>query len=358
MTSRDATRSNGTRCRQQADREVHHIREHDSAPEWGNRFTCVACWQHNIPDLTRHRNQHCDDWNALNRINCGFQRQWREGRAALESDGSCPARAHVLSGEHCRMVKGRCGILPHHVVRWQNENFGPCDPLEVPQGVNMLWRGFSCCNLLQETLMSLPTSISTVPRQCTCSRALMRSMNGTAHSCHHEKNALDELVCQAAIGDFMGSHPFLVGACQNQMNVHWQTTQPFLARNSQQPLNGMGNWVDLSPPDQGVCGVGDRGIAESNAEHFLACTAAAVNGMPLQHMNLCTGKTIHDARRGQFAMPGTPRRQNTRNQNVDTKPHNTFSRWNCFTKLFHDMFCEIVLRNCFAKLFCDMFCEI
>ena len=148
MTSRDATRSNGGRYRSQQDRENHHIREHDSAPEWGNRFTCVACWQHNIPDLNRHRNQHCEDWNALNRINCGFQRQWQEGRAPMDGTGAYPAYAPVLLGEHYRMVKGRYGILPHHIMRWQNENFGPYDPLQTPQGVYTLWMGVTYHDLL------------------------------------------------------------------------------------------------------------------------------------------------------------------------------------------------------------------
>ena len=113
MTSRDATRSNGSRFRQQPEREVHHLRENDTAPEWGGHFTCVACWQHGISDLNRHRMQHCEDWNAFNRINCSFQRQHREGRSPLDANGAPPATAFVLSGEHYRMVKGRYGLLPH-----------------------------------------------------------------------------------------------------------------------------------------------------------------------------------------------------------------------------------------------------
>ena len=309
MTSREATRSHGSRCRQQNDREIHHVREHDTAPEWGNRFACVACWQHGLTDLTRHRNQHCPDWNAFNRINCGFHRQWQMGFAPIDANGNCPHSPFVLTGEHCRLVKGRFSLLPHHIMRWQSEDCGPCDPLETPPGVVTAWQGLTHHQLLQVALASLPPSVAAVPKKCTCTRALARSLNGTTSSCFHEKNALDELVCQKAVGDFMGAHPPLAGAHQNQFGGHWHNTQPFLARNSMMPLNGVGDWVDLAPANQGVCGVGDHGIAESAAMHYTATmNAAAAGGIPNGQAHLYQGKNIHHARRGQFTMPGTPRR--------------------------------------------------
>jgi hypothetical protein len=308
MATRDATRSNGGQYRNQNDCEPHHIREHDSAPEWGNCFTCVACWQHNIPDLTCHRNQHCEDWNALNRINCGFQRQYNEGRAPNDPyTGFYPDKPYVLTGEHYRMVKGRYGISPHHIMRWQNENYGPYDPLESPPGVHVIWTGITFWNILVETLNSLPPSIAEVPLQCTCLRALQRARNGTTHSYFHEKNALDELFCQNAVGNFMGAHPPLIGHYQNLTGVAWNTTQPFLARHSQQPLGRQGVWVDLATQGVGICGVGHCGIAESNVTHFLAYQAATMAGFGGPQMNLYQGKTVHDARRGNFSMPGTPR---------------------------------------------------
>lgn len=307
MTTRDSTRSNGSRYRAQNDREVVHVVAHDIAPEWGNLYTCVACWQHNLNDLTRHRQQFCEDWNPLNRLNLGFNRQFSQGLAPLDTNGNYPATAYVLKGEHYRMVKGRYGIMPHHIMRWQDENYGPYDPLQAPPGVHVFWSGFSYWQLLQETLLSLPISIATTPRDCSCSRALARSKNGTSHSYFQEKNALDELADQAAVGQFMAAHPPIVGMYQGWSGVSWNNTQPRMARTSRVPLNGRGVWVDLAPPTQGVCGEGDRGIAESNAQHFLQHQAAVAVGQPTALSNLYQGKTINDARRGDYTMPGTPR---------------------------------------------------
>ena len=307
MTSRDAMRCHGGRYRTQQDLQVHHIREHDMAPEWGNRFTCVACWLHNIPDLARHRSRDCEDWNALNRINCGFQRQWQEGRAPNDAHGAYPAFAPVLYGEHYRMVKGRYGILPHHIMRWQSENYGPYDPLQTPPGVHTIWAGFTYYALLLETLSSLPPSIAVPPLQCNCTRALQRSLNGTTHSYHHEKHALDELLCQNAVGNFMATNLPLVAQYQHWTGVPWNTTQPHFARSSIAPLNGRGNWVPLSPPGMGIALVGDIGIAESNAQHWVQYQLGLAGGNPAATMNLWQGKTIDDARRGDFTMPGTPR---------------------------------------------------
>ena len=72
MTTQDTQQSNGGRYQNQNDRELTHICKHDLAPEWGNQFTCVACWQHNITNIVCYRSQHCEDWNALNQTNCGF----------------------------------------------------------------------------------------------------------------------------------------------------------------------------------------------------------------------------------------------------------------------------------------------
>ena len=308
MTTRDTQRSNGGRYRNQNDRELTHIREHDSAPEWGNRFTCVACWQHNITDIVRHRSQHCEDWNALNRINCGFHRQWTEGRASLDASGSYPTKPYILKGEHYRMVKGRYGVQPHHIMRWQDENFGPYDPLIVPQGCQAVWQGFTYFQLLLETIQSLPPSMHIEPRICSCTRALLRSRNGATHSYFNEKNSLDELADQAAIGNFMAAHPPLVGHYQNLTNTNWNHTQPRMARNSFQPLNGQGVWVPLAPQGQGVCQQGSAGISESIVAHCLQYQVAVTNGQPFARMNLYTGRSIADARRGHFSMPGTPGR--------------------------------------------------
>ena len=94
-------------------------------PKWSwtyshlqNRFTCVACWQHNITNIVHHRSQHCKDWNALNRINCGFHQQWTEGRASFDASGSYTTKPYILKGEHYRMVKGQYGVQPHHIMRW------------------------------------------------------------------------------------------------------------------------------------------------------------------------------------------------------------------------------------------------
>lgn len=308
MASREATRSNGSRYRMQHERTNYHIREHDSAPEWGNRFTCVACWEHGITDLARHRSNSCEDWNALNKINCGFQRQWQEGRAPLGAMGQYPAKAFCLTGEHYRLVKGRFGILPHHIVRWQNENWGPYETLVAPPEVHVVWRNISYWTLLQNTINSLPSSMAVIPQQCTCSRALMRSLNGTTHSYHHEKNALDELNAQKAVGLFVDSHMFLRGQLQHIYGFGWQTTQPFLARVAPQPLNGTGNWIDLAPVGGfGVAGVGDRGIAQTNVDHYNMYHTDVAAGNVSQRMNLYQGKTVQDAQRGQFTMPGTPR---------------------------------------------------
>ena len=313
MTSRDATRSNGARFRQLHDRELVHISEHDSAPEWGNWFTCVACWEHGITDLVRHRSQFCDDWNALNRLNCGFQRQHKEGRAPLEQDGSYPTKAYVLKGEHYRMVKARYGVQPFHIMRWQHEDFGPYDSLRVPHGNHMIFQGISYWTLLVETISSMPPSIGTCPRQCVCSRALARSRNGTSRSYFHEMNAIDELNSQAAVGLFMDANPFLIQHYENQMQgillghgPTWNQTQPFFARQVPQPLGGQGVWVDLAPQNQGICGVGANGIANTNETHFNQHAANALTGALQTHMNLYHNKTQEDARRGNFTMPGTP----------------------------------------------------
>ena len=308
MATRDATRSNGGRYRNQNDREPHHIREHDSAPEWGNRFTCVACWEHNIGDLDRHRKVSCEDWNALNRLNTGFQRQWQEGRAPNDPlTFMYPDKPYVLMGEHYRMVKGKHGIMPHHIVRWQNENFGPYDALQVPPGAFAPWAGQTYWNLLVETLNSLPPSISETPIQCTCSRALQRSRNGMTHSYHHEKNSMDELFCQNAIGNFMSAHPAMIGHYQTLTGIPWPVTQTALSRGAFVPLHGQGIWVQLASPGIGICGVGDIGIAQSNANHYTLFQAMHGAGLIGGQMNLYQGKTIDDARRGNFSMPGTPR---------------------------------------------------
>ena len=171
--------------------------------------------------------------------------------------------------------------------------------------------GFSYVQLLVDTLTSLPVSISTPPRQCTCSLALLRSRNGASFSYHQEKNSLDELADQRAVGFFMAAHP--------PMNAHYQTnfmpaggmwtqTQPYLAHQTQQPLAGRGVWVDLAPMGQGVCQQGDRGIAESNVAHYNAYQNSILAGNPTLFLNLYSGKNVHDVRRGEFSMPGTPRR--------------------------------------------------
>ena len=128
MSTLDATRSNGSRYRHQNDREVYFYPPHDCAPEWGGRFTCVACWQHGIGDLERHRKQHCPNWNALNRINNGFERQFNAGMAPPNV-----VQPFRLLGEHYRMVKGRHGIMPHHIMRWQDEDWGPYTPMVTPR---------------------------------------------------------------------------------------------------------------------------------------------------------------------------------------------------------------------------------
>ena len=98
----------------------------------------------------------------------------------------------------------------------------------------------------------------------------------------------------------------LVANYQNMNGVPWANTQPHLARNTLQPLNGQGIWVPLSMPNIGVAGVGDRGISQTNADHYLQYQLQAAVGIGGQTMNLYQGKSIDDARRGNFSMPGTP----------------------------------------------------
>jgi len=245
----------------------------------------------------------CDDWNAFNRINCGFQRAYREGRDPTL------AKPFVLTGEHYRMVKGRYGIMPHHIVRWQNENWTPYEPLRVPTNAHVFWAGFSYVQLLSETFLSLPVSIAISPRPCTCTRALIRSRNGSTHSYNQEKNSLDELADQKAVGNFMQAHHPMITHYENTFmaaGAQWNTTQPSLARGSLEPLSGIGEWVDLAPMGQGICGVGDSGIAANNVAHFQQYQASVVAGNPTAHMNLYQGRTAADVRRGNFAMPGSP----------------------------------------------------
>ena len=311
MSTAAATRSNGTRYRSDNDRVPDHVPRNDVAPEWGCQCTCVACWTHGLPDLERHRRQSCDDWNALNRLNNGFVREFNAGMAPPNT-----LTPHVLSGEHCRMVKGRFGIMPHHIVRWQDENWGPYSPMDAPPDAAVAWRGISYFVLLVSTLQSLPVTIALTPRQCPCSMALMRSRNGTTHSCNNERNSCDEFLDQKAVGNFMAAHPFLIQRYEQQaaplplgagVNT-WQMHQPARALLSNQPLAGVGDWVDLAPPGRGVCGLGDQGVAEGNVQHFQQCNLALAAGHPNNVANLCQGKTVNDVRRGNFAMPGTPRR--------------------------------------------------
>ena len=304
MATADATRANGARYRNQNDRVSNHVPRHDTAPEWGGRFTCVACWQHNIVDIERHRSQHCPDWNALNRINNGYVRQFNSGMAP--PGVLLPL---VLTGEHYRMVKGRFGIQAHHIMRWQDENWGPYDQLQCPPNSRMGWENFTYDFLLMNTINSLPRSIALVPRPCTCTMALQRSRNGTTHSYHNEKNTCDEFYDQRAVGNFMEAHHPLRGAYQHMPGgAPWNTTQAFLSTGSNQPLNGMGHWVELAPPGMGICGLGNVGITDSNVQHFQQWQQNVAAGAPNQQANLYQGKTANDIRQGSFAMPGTPRR--------------------------------------------------
>ena len=311
MATASATKSNGSRFRSDNDRVPHHVPKNDVAPEWGNQCTCVACWTHGITDLERHRRQSCDDWNALNRINTGFVREFNAGMAPPHT-----TQAYILSGEHHRMVKGRWGIQPHHIMRWQNENWGPYSPLDAPPDAAVVWRHATYHQLLLETLRSLPVSIAVAPRQCTCSMALLRSRNGTTHSYNNEKNSCDEFYDQKAVGNFMAAQPFLINRFEQQVaalplaagaNV-WQVYQPARAVHANQPLAGHGDWVELAPPGRGICGEGQVGISQANVRHFQQFHQAVAMGNLVQHANLHQGKTILDVRRGNFAMPGTPRR--------------------------------------------------
>ena len=215
-----------------------------------------------------------------------------------------------MTGEICHMVKGRCGVMPHHVMRWQDENWGPCDPMEVPNGINCVFRGISYCTMVVFVLNSLPPSIATTPRPCSCSVALRRSRNGTTHSHNHEKNSLDELTDQKAVGNFMAAHPPLVAHHNGTIapaGANWTGTQPFHARFAAQPLLGQHDWVDLAPMGQGICRTGDTGISQSTVNHFNACQVASAGGVAPAASNLHQNRTANQVRQGLFGMPGTPR---------------------------------------------------
>ena len=48
-----------------------------------------------------------------------------------------------LKDEHYQMVKDQYGVQPHHIMRWQNENYGPYNPLTVSQGCQAGWQRFT-----------------------------------------------------------------------------------------------------------------------------------------------------------------------------------------------------------------------
>lgn len=303
MSTQDATRANGTRFRSQNDRVQPHVVKNDSAPEWGGRFTCVACWRHDITDLERHRKRDCDDWNALNRINNGFVRQFNAGMAPPHHTSP-----EILLGEHYRLVKGRFNLLPHHIMRYQTEDWGPYDPLEAPPGALVSWRGLSYHELLGRVLHSLPPSMKHAPRVCCCSRALLRSRNGTTSSYIHERHTHDELMDMKAIGNFVEAHPVVLNLFNG---FPWHTTSLALAVPAIQPLHGEGDWVNISRGGGGPAGTGGfpNGIAGSNIIHYQGFRLAQNGiGNPAQFANLYQGRNGYDVARGQFTMPGTPHR--------------------------------------------------
>ena len=302
MSTADATRANGTRFRAQNDREQPHIIKNDSAPEWGGRFTCVACWRHGITDIERHRKRDCDDWNAFNRINNGYLRQFNMGMAPAHTTAP-----QVLHGEHYRLVKGTFNLMPHHIMRYQTEDWGPYDPLQAPLGVIANWVGRSYNDLLDQVLNVLPPSIQHAPRQCSCSRALLRSRNGTTSSYIHEQNSQDELMDMKAIGNFVEAHPH-VNALFN--HLPWNQTGLAMAVNANQPLHSKGIWINLTRAAGGVAGTGafPLGLAGTIITHYQGWRFANFFGLgnPANFADLYHNRTAADVARGLFTMPGAP----------------------------------------------------
>ena len=293
---------NGARFRGANDDATPTVTGRIVCPEIGTTLVCCACFRA-LPgnaDLARHQKSQCNDWNALNRIHCGYYRQHGEG---LGPPGLPPCN---IVGEHCRLVRDHCN-LPAWVIMHQADNWGPCDPIVAPPGLAITsWNGVSCHFLLQGLLNLVPPSIAECPRPDHRTVALRRALANRGTASHtHEIHASDEHADMLAINRFFACNPNAVTDFENDPNNQvpnndFANTNIFRSdANNHVPLGApLPRWVPVNPNNEGPARSGRAGVGGA-AEAF---RLANMNNACVQ------GRNANQVRNGNFNMVGTPRR--------------------------------------------------
>lgn len=285
------------------------------APEWGTRFICVACNEAPVSSLHKHQLQDCSDWNAFNRINNGYKRQFNARQAPATQ--TQPLR---LLGEHYRLIRDAL-ILPPWIIMEQAFNWGPYTPLQVPHNAQgQFWwanRTYEACRL--HVMAGLPDTMSIPPPPDHRTAALLtaHASDNTA-SLMHELHKADELNRLCIIAEFMEAHPDL----RDQLVLdtvgldHWNQSAIYLAKNPTTNHNPTANnppqpiWIPITPPGQGPAGTGA----------FMHNNVGGVTGKRLQHRaapgdgdNTSIARVLYDnvppADVDHFNMVGSPRRR-------------------------------------------------
>lgn len=79
-------------------------------PEYGTNLYCCACTAP-TDNIDRHKLIDCSEWNALNRLNKSYYRQFNAGMAP---PGQTEAKR--LSGEKYRLIRDAFGLYPHIIM--------------------------------------------------------------------------------------------------------------------------------------------------------------------------------------------------------------------------------------------------
>jgi len=296
-------RCHGARYRGSNDKAVHKVPHRLCCPEMGSVFVCCACLRpfDTLGSLDRHQQNQCDDWNALNRIHNGYNRQFHQG---LAPPGTTAPRQ--IMGEQYRLVVNRHG-LPPWVIMDQEDHWGPYNPIRPPRTWvgNTAWSNVTFDFLLHDVLNNFPPPLLQEPRPDPRAVAVRRAMgNRNNVSLLHETHIADETQDKIAICNFMEAHPgfrqfFCLHPGNNIPGADFRNTSLYRAKYGDPPGLPLPVHVPLALPNEGVAGAGSVG----GVGPMIALHRAQNANVPLHQ-----GMTDDEVAKGVFNIFGTPRR--------------------------------------------------
>ena len=201
------------------------------APELGTWMVCVAC-QKSYQNLETHANKHCGDRNALQRIHCGYIRQFQSGQAPPGV-----TTPFLITGALYNLVKRVYNLHPAYILANKEQVWGPYDPIP--------YRGFHAANppawvtvtpaaaaggqptihvrsyddLVREVIANFPPTMTTPPPEDHRMVGVRRALaDPNRRSINHEMYVEDEKQARRTVALFMRENGN--AARQAVMNQH------------------------------------------------------------------------------------------------------------------------------------------